>query len=131
MLDTHSTVSEAIERLFLKQFITECRPNVPSCLQNISAKPKAELINKSLIGDLSLFLKEYKSVRERFRKGEMGKTPQFWLLYIDLMRNQFMVHTGVQSNDLDMLICGRKVFLPMYFVMNKVNYARLPHETII
>ena len=61
----------------------------------------------------------------------MGKTPQFWFLYMDLMRNQFMVHTGVQSNDLDMLICGWKVFLPMYFVMNKVNYARSAHETKI
>ena len=71
----HSTVSEALERLFLKRFITECRPNVPSCLQNLSAEPKAELINKSLIGDLSFFLKEYKSFRERFRKGELGETP--------------------------------------------------------
>ena len=61
----------------------------------------------------------------------MGKTPQFWLLYIDLMCNQFMVHTGVQNNDLDMLICGWKVFLSMYFAMNKVNYASLAHETII
>ena len=61
----------------------------------------------------------------------MGKTPQFWLLYMDLMRNQFMVHTGVQSNDLDILICGWKVFLPMYFAMNKVNYTRLALETVI
>ena len=61
----------------------------------------------------------------------MGKTPQFWLLYMDLMRNQFMVHTDAQNNDLDMLICGWKVFLPMYFAMNKVKYARSAHETII
>ena len=62
----------------------------------------------------------------------MDKTPQFWLLYMDLMRNQFIVHTGVQSNDLlEMLICDWKVFLSMYFAMNKVNYARLAHETII
>ena len=51
---------------------------------------------------------------------------------MDLMRNQFIVHTGVQSNDLlEMLICDWKVFLSMHFAMNKVNYARLAHETII
>ena len=63
----------------------------------------------------------------------MGKIPQFWLLYMDLMRDQFMVQTGVRTNDLDMLICGWKVFLPMYlyFAMNKVNYARLALGTII
>ena len=84
-----------------------------------------------MIDDLGLFLKEYKSFRERFRKGEMCKIPQFWLLYMDLMCDQFMVQTGVQTNDLDMLICGWKVFLPMYFAMNKVNYARLALGTII
>ena len=50
---------------------------------------------------------------------------------MDLMRDQFMVQTGVWTNDLDMLICGWKVFLPMYFAMNKVNYARLALGTII
>ena len=73
---THSTISEALERLFLKRLITECHPNVSSCLQSLSTEPKSELINKSLIGDLGFFLKEYKSFRERFRKGDMGKTPQ-------------------------------------------------------
>ena len=48
----HSTVSEVLERLFLKRFITGCRPNVPRCLQHLSAEPKTELINKSLIEDL-------------------------------------------------------------------------------
>ena len=50
---------------------------------------------------------------------------------MDLMRNQFIAHTGVQSNDLEMLICDWKVVLPMYFALNKVKYARLAHETII
>ena len=45
----------------------------------------------------------------------MGKIPQFWLLYMNLMRNQVMVYTGVLTNDLDMLMCGWKMFLPIYF----------------
>ena len=55
----------------------------------------------------------------------MGETPQFWLLYVDLLRNQVMVYTDVQTNDQDMLICIWKMFIPMYFAMKKVNYARL------
>ena len=42
-----------------------------------------------------------------------------------------MVHTGLQTNDLDMLIYGWKMFLPMYFAMNKVNYARLALELFL
>ena len=34
---------------------------------------------------------------------------------LDLMCNQVMVHTGMQTNDLEMLICGWKMFLPLYF----------------
>ena len=41
-----------------------------------------QVTHKPLIDDLSLSLKENKSFRERCRKGEMGKTPQLWLLYI-------------------------------------------------
>ena len=55
----------------------------------------------------------------------MSETPQFWLLYVDLLRNQVMVYTDVQTNDQDMLICIWKMFIPMYFAMKKVNYARL------
>ena len=35
-----------------------------------------------------------------------------------LMRNQAMVHTDMQKNDLDMFISGWK-FLPIYFAMQK------------
>ena len=47
------------------------------------------------------------------------------------MRNQVMVNTSVQTNDLDMLICDWKMFLPMYFAMNKVNHARLALELFL
>ena len=64
----------------------------------------------------------------------MSKIPQFWLLYLDIISNQVMVHTDVQTNALginDLLICSWKIFLPMYFAMNKVNYARLAVELFL
>ena len=54
----------------------------------------------------------------------MWKTAQFWLLYMDLMRYQALVHQAVQPNDLHLLISAWKAFIPMYFAMNKVKYAR-------
>ena len=53
-----------------------------------------------------------------------GKTAQFWLLYMDLMRYQALAHQAVQPNDLHLLISAWKAFIPMYFAMNKVKYAR-------
>ena len=49
---------------------------------------------------------------------------QFQLLYMDLMRYQVLAHTAAQTNDLQLLISAWKAFIPMYFAMNKVNYAR-------
>ena len=43
---------------------------------------------------------------------------KFWLHCMVLMRNQAMVQTDMQKNDLDMFISGWK-FLPIYFAMQK------------
>ena len=40
------------------------------------------------------------------------------------MRYQALAHTAAQTNDLQLLISAWKAFIPMYFAMNKVNYAR-------
>ena len=45
---------------------------------------------------------------------------KFWLHSMVLMRNQAMVQTDMQKNDLDMFISGWK-FLPIYFAMHKDN----------
>ena len=45
---------------------------------------------------------------------------KFWLHCMVLMRNQAMVHTDMQKNDLDIIISGWK-FLLIYFAMHKDN----------
>ena len=39
-------------------------------------------------------------------------------------RYQILAHTAVQTNDSHLLISAWKSFIPIYFAMNKVNYAR-------
>ena len=46
------------------------------------------------------------------------------MIYLDLMKAQHMTHSGVQDNDIDMIINAWLKFLPIYFVFNKINYAR-------
>ena len=45
-------------------------------------------------------------------------------MYLNLMRAQSLGLAAVHQNDLELLICAWKTFLPFYFAMNKVNYAR-------
>jgi len=71
-----------------------------------------------------IFLKNYEEFRESTRQGVLGKTAQFWLLYMDLMKYQIMAHTAIQENDIETLLYCWKAFIPMYFILNKRNYAR-------
>ena len=111
----HNVFSEALERLLLLRFIYEINHTVPQIL--------LELIDIS-IGELSNFTQQYENYRSSVRNGDDGKTPQFWMLYLDLTQKQTMAHAAIQENDIDMLISAWQTFIPLYFSMNKVNYAR-------
>ena len=56
---------------------------------------------------------------------QIGKTTLCELLRTELIRNQLKVYTGVQANDLNIMISGQEIVLPMHVVMSKFNYANL------
>ena len=119
----HLSISEALERLLLTRYLVETRPVVHDILTEYSLSPNTN-VEEQLFVEASDFFREYKMYRNNVRNGSIGKTAQFWLLYMDLMRNQILSHNAVQTNNFDALLSGWKAFLPMYFSMNKVNYAR-------
>lgn len=66
----------------------------------------------------------YENYRQNVRAGSLGKTAQFWVLYLDLIRMQHVIHTAVQENDYEMRLKAWEYFIPFYFALNKTNYAR-------
>ncbi|CAB3980566.1 Hypothetical predicted protein [Paramuricea clavata] len=58
---------------------------------------------------------EYQAFKKEARNGALGKTAQFWIR---------TAHLAVQENDFDQRVLVWKFFLPMYFALNKQNYAR-------
>ena len=66
----------------------------------------------------------YESCREQARNGSLEKTAQFWILYLDTMRMQHVIHTAVQENDFDAQLAARDYFIPLHFTFNKTNDAR-------
>ena len=76
---------------------------------------------------LSVFselLGDYTNFRKEHSEGKYGKTPQFWLIYLELMKFQRQAHTAVQTNDFEMRLDAWERMLPYYFYFNKNNYAR-------
>ena len=91
----HNAITEAIERLLLLGFFGETKIQPPESSGKISADP--ELFSTNIQDESAEFHRSFESLRQTIRDGKLGKTPQFWLLYPDMMRNQHMIHLAVQD----------------------------------
>ena len=119
----HNAFAEALERLLFKRFVYEEDSTIPDSFQDLNDLSIEQL--DSLSNDESIaFTEKYQRYRLKIQEGTAGKTAQFWMIYLDLMKAQHMTHSGVQDNDIDMIINAWLKFLPIYFVFNKINYAR-------
>ena len=118
----HLIIAEALERLLLGRFLVAKKSDIPDALAEYSVNQSSEV--EAVLNQSSRFFERYESFREDVRKGSIGMTAQFWMLYLDLMKTQILIHDAVHDNNLELLLAGWKVFLPMYFAMNKHNYAR-------
>ena len=109
-----------------------------SCLFKVEPDIKDEWINVSndieRFDDQDLFgyqtlLTQYEKFKTKIRNGELGKTAQFWLIYLDLMQVQHLAHTAVRENDFNMRARAWEKMLLFYFYFNKTNYARIMNYT--
>ena len=46
------------------------------------------------------------------------------MIYLELMRNQNMIHLAVQENEFDCQLYAWQEILPLYFATNHVSHAR-------
>ena len=79
---------------------------------------------KSMKNEMAEFNQLFSKFRDQVAQGKYGKTAQFWCIYLDLMKMQHWIHTTLQENDFELQIKSWKFFLPFYFALNKINYAR-------
>ena len=120
----HSTVAEALERLLISRFIWDRNITFSDDINDYFADGCYDSFDDAIVDMLGPLAYQYESYKEKARSGELGKTPQYWLIYLDLMYLQTMVHSAVQENDIDKLGFAWYSFLPYYFVLDKQNYAR-------
>ena len=117
----HKIFAEALKRLLLTRFLAEEKPYIPASVRH--GDFQLERLGKKSLESLDAFFAKYTKYRSDMSNGKIGKTDQFWTMYLDIMRYQTMAHTTVQENDLRSLIFSQQQFLPCYFVLNKLYYA--------
>ena len=117
----HNAITEAVEPLLLR-FFGETKIQLPESLVKISADP--ELFSPNIQDESAEFHYSSELFKQTVRDVKLGKTQQFWLLYLDMSRNQHMIHLAVQENNFDLRLAAWKNCLSLYFATNQFNYAR-------
>ena len=73
--------------------------NQRSSYQNVYSKIKSadpDLIPPNIEDKKTAeFHLSFESFSQTIRDGNLGKTPQYWLLYLEMMRSQHMIHLVV------------------------------------
>ena len=101
--------------------MAEVKPDIHDAVADYSVNQSSEI--DFVLNEGSKRFEQYESFRSNVRNVSAGKTSQFWLLYLDLMITQILIHDAIHNNNLVLLMTGWRVFIPIYFAMNKVNYG--------
>ena len=68
--------------------------------------------------------KDYEKYETKTLEGKHGKTAQFYMMYVQFVKNYLMLNTSIRTADLELL----KFVLPkignMFFIFNQQNYSR-------
>ena len=119
-----SAIAEALERPQFNPFFIEKRvqlfSQVAASLLSYVDKPTYSSVSQ----EFQIIEDKYQSFKQEIRYGKIGKTAQFWLSYLDMMEQQHYLHVDIQENSFETRMNVWKYSLPLYFVMNKLNYAR-------
>ena len=117
MLGSSQCISEALKRLLLTMFLR--KNSVPDAINTYDPQLSTQILQQ-----FSEFQLKYECFRKQVKNSFLGKTAQFWIIYLNLVRYQHLMHLSVHENDFDLRLFCWKQFIPYYFALNKVNYAR-------
>lgn len=131
-LRVHKAVLEALEQLLFNAF--QQHRHIGSLLD----KAKEELKDAAHSGNVSCTspLRElaecYFQFKQEVRNGKLGKTAQYWMVYMDAVWKALNCLLATKTNDFDLHIICLEQMCPLFFSMDHPNYARyLPAYIIL
>ena len=118
-----SVVSEPLERLLQQRFMYDKNVEIPNAMLKF-ATSEDEILDDGILTQSKEVFSLYNEYLEQIRSGGLGKTAQYWLIYLDLIRMLHVIHTAVQENDFQARVFVWEYFIPFFFAFNKMNYSR-------
>ena len=126
-LRIHQQMLAAVERLLLNVFVD--RHHVDTSLfpelSDLAEHPEACKV--SIASDsaaVQRLLIEHAGFLEEVRKGDLGKTAQFWVQYRDCVWTMLTFVQAFKTNDVQLYIKSLRQLCPLLFAADRLNYAR-------
>lgn len=133
-LHCHKTMQECLERLMLASYLkmtgedrdfpqmTEETMNLLAATRGASTHDTvAQLLDDKGTSD---FFRDYEQYREDVRQGKHGKTPQFWMSYMDHIWHVLSLLYAVKANDFELYAQCLLAMPDLFFSFGGQNYAR-------
>jgi hypothetical protein len=123
----HQLMLDALERLLMDKFTSQSKHDVTQSeeMQLLAQNPSFEgcsvVVNSSKYMD---FAEEYLKFKDEVRKGSMGKTAQFWLIYCDCVWILLRFMEAIKENDLELYMTSMRAMCALMFSADHLNYAR-------
>ena len=74
--------------------------------------------------ELNELLNDYNIYKQQTRNGELGKTAQFYLIYINLVHYYLILSRSIRIGDFEMFRFILPKITNLFFICNQQNYAR-------
>jgi len=122
----HQMLALAFEILLFRRFMLEYEyaDLVQLELQNFQFKTREEIddvCNSAMFVHLFEHFEKYKRDTE---SGALGKTAQFWAMYIQYVQLYHLLERAVRETDVNLFIATLTPITELFFVTNRHNYAR-------
>lgn len=122
----HPLLYLALDNLHFESFVEQCNVELPNEIKDYLLKFSTEQSTNPTITDdelISLF-DRYEQYKKQTLNGEHGKTPQFYMIYMNLISHYFMLCRSIRTGNIELF----KYILPkisnLFFTFNQPNYAR-------
>jgi hypothetical protein len=124
----HPMLATSFRTLHFKHFLEVSGPlpeSVLKKLDDVAANPspkKMEDIESS--EEVIQFMEKYEEYTQETRDMKHGATAAYWMTYIDLVGVYMLFSRACRTNDIDLFIYALHLICPIFFAVNKPNYAR-------
>ena len=124
----HVLLAAAFQKLHFQYFL-EMNGTLPvsvkAKLEDLFQNPTPQKIEEiERCEDVIAVLEKYDKFTEKTRNGEHGTTAVYWMTYVDIVGIYKLFSRACRTNDVDLFIFALSLMSPIFFSVNKQNYAR-------